>query len=107
MYKVLFLGYLLCIGLIVLQAEDPLCFHFSWIKEVRNKSITCSTTPIYDMYCDGPLIVTDNGKPPNTKKLWESYKNNPGEITCPMERGMVCVKSILSENKKGFQIKKW
>ncbi|XP_037952523.1 uncharacterized protein LOC119683002 [Teleopsis dalmanni] len=105
MYKLLLLSYLLCEGFIVLQAEYPYCFRFTWIGPFQAKNmiddLTCDqlrgdskTIP-----CRKPLVVTDNDKAPDTADIWHANKDNPEAFACPMHSGQMCVKYSYFYNK--------
>ncbi|XP_065369532.1 uncharacterized protein LOC135961840 [Calliphora vicina] len=105
MLKLVFTIKIILVNLILLQAEYPYCFRFTWIGPFQDKNniadITCDSIreDLTNIPCRQPLVATDNDNIPDTVDLWSKYKDKPNAIGCPMYKGLTCVKYTYTYNK--------
>lgn len=86
----------------------PYCYRFTWLgpkysNESEFKNATCDDIikGSDSVPCYAPLVVSDNGNPPNTTWIWENYKYTPSHVACRLVRGEVCAKLTYTYNSAG------
>ncbi|KAK4886948.1 hypothetical protein RN001_003219 [Aquatica leii] len=77
------------------------CFRFTWLgPEFNNATVVNTTCNEYidnirtnSVPCRQPLLVTDNGAPPDINYLWETHRD---KVLCRQAQGQVCAKYSYS-----------